>query len=312
VTCLSICGNSHTVEAHRMTAPWSTSSTSSQLQFDSTALSTVTATAGQVTGWLYWPITTTVQNWLSGAQPNYGLLMKRDTEPLGVGGIGSPSRTYAAENTLQPQLQVTYTSDAIDLQRPTTLHSNGAELHWSQFTGPSGAPFQQYAIYRSMTPNFTPSPATLLTTITDPTVTSYRDTTAAPGGAFSYAVLANTTKSNEVTVTLPADGRATKTVYSPAPSFMLRAALDDVGADDNFEQPWTKRVGEDRFEVCCIPFFAYDLALGDVVRADAASGYVIQAVEQRSRNGVVQVAVKRASLYRNVAGCSVFQLETGA
>src|SRR5262249_4536747 len=86
-TCPSVCGNNHTIEAHRMTAPWSTSATSSQLQFDSTVLSTVPVTAGQVVGWLYWPITTTVQNWLSGAQPNYGLLMKRDTEPLGVGGI---------------------------------------------------------------------------------------------------------------------------------------------------------------------------------------------------------------------------------
>jgi uncharacterized protein DUF4265 len=82
-------------------------------------------------------------------------------------------------------------------------------------------------------------------------------------------------------------------VRRPVPSFMLRAALDDVGGDGDFEQIWTKRVGDDRFEVCCIPFFAYDLALGDVVRADAASGYVIQAVERRSGNGVVRVAVKR-------------------
>lgn len=82
-------------------------------------------------------------------------------------------------------------------------------------------------------------------------------------------------------------------VRRPAPSFMLRAVLDDVGGSDNLEQLWTKRVGEDRFELCCIPFFAYDMALGDVVRADAATGYVIQAVEQRSGNGVVRVAVKR-------------------
>ena len=75
---------------------------------------------------------------------------------------------------------------------------------------------------------------------------------------------------------------------------MLRAAVDNVGGGDgNFEQLWTTRVGENRFELCCIPFFAYDLALGDVVRADAATGYVVQAVEQRSGNGVVRVAVKR-------------------
>lgn len=73
---------------------------------------------------------------------------------------------------------------------------------------------------------------------------------------------------------------------------MLRAALHDIEGEDNYEQLWTKRVGEDRFEVCCIPFFAYDLALGDIVRADARSGYVIQSVEMRSGNGVVRVAVK--------------------
>src|SRR5262249_43828386 len=152
-----------------------------------------------------------------GAKPNRGLLMKQATEPLSNSGIVPPSRTYAADSILQPKLQVTYTSDAIDLQQPSTLHSNGAELHWTQYTGPSGAPFQQYAIYRSMTANFTPSASTLLTTITDPTVTTYGDPRAAPGRGFPYAVVATSTKSNETTVTLPADGQATKTLQ-PGPS----------------------------------------------------------------------------------------------
>jgi hypothetical protein len=83
-------------------------------------------------------------------------------------------------------------------------------------------------------------------------------------------------------------------VRRPTPSFMLRAALDDIEGDGNFEQLWTKRLDEDRFEICCVPFFAYDLALGDVVRADADTGFVIQSVEKRSGNGVARVAVKRA------------------
>lgn len=41
------------------------------------------------------------------------------------------------------------------------------------------------------------------------------------------------------------------------------------------------RLGEDRFEVCCIPFFAYHLALGDVVCA----------VGERLRNPVRRAAV---------------------
>ena len=206
------CGFSHVFEAHRMTAAWSPSSTSSQLAFDSTTLSTVSVTDGQVVGWLYWPVTGMVQNWLSGAQPNDGLLLKQSAEPLGSGGVALPSSSYAATSSVQPELQVTYTSDAVTLEQPTTLHSNGAELNWTPYTGPSGAPFQQYAVYRSLTPRFTPSPSTLLTTITDPSVTSWTDTTAAPDATFTYAVVANSDKSNEVTVTLPADGQATKTL----------------------------------------------------------------------------------------------------
>jgi hypothetical protein len=80
-------------------------------------------------------------------------------------------------------------------------------------------------------------------------------------------------------------------VRRPVPSFMLRVALDDLGGE-NFEQLWTKQLGEDLFEVCCIPFFAYDLALGDVVRASAAEGQVLS-VERRSGNGVLRIAVKR-------------------
>jgi len=77
------------------------------------------------------------------------------------------------------------------------------------------------------------------------------------------------------------------------PSFMLRVRLDDVGGDDNFEQIWTKQLGDGLFEVCCILFFAYDLALGDVVRADPHGDCVIQSVERRSGHGVVRIAVKR-------------------
>lgn len=75
---------------------------------------------------------------------------------------------------------------------------------------------------------------------------------------------------------------------------ILLAASSFFARELDFEQLWTKRLDEDRFEVCCVPFFAYDLALGDVVRADADTGYVIQSVETRSGNGVARVAVKRA------------------
>jgi hypothetical protein len=74
---------------------------------------------------------------------------------------------------------------------------------------------------------------------------------------------------------------------------MLMAALEDVGEGENFEQLWTRRVADDLFELCCIPFFAYGMALGDVVRAEASSGYVVQEVLRRSGNGVARVAITR-------------------
>ncbi|MFT4297042.1 MAG: DUF4265 domain-containing protein [Micropruina sp.] len=80
-------------------------------------------------------------------------------------------------------------------------------------------------------------------------------------------------------------------VARPHPSYMLRVALDDVGPGENHEQLWTKQVGHDLYEICCIPFFADQLALGDVVRAD--SDYRIRSVVHRSRNGVVRIAIKR-------------------
>jgi len=42
------------------------------------------------------------------------------------------------------------------------------------------------------------------------------------------------------------------------------------------EQLWTRQIAGCQFEVCCIRFFAYDLALGDVVETD--DNYLVQRV----------------------------------
>jgi hypothetical protein len=94
-------------------------------------------------------------------------------------------------------------TDAVTLFPLETVHSNGADLRWSMYAGPSGAPFQKYEIHRSATPNFTPDGWTLLTSIRDPLITWYRDTTAAAGRTFYYKVVANTSPSNELAAVLP-------------------------------------------------------------------------------------------------------------
>ena len=46
---------------------------------------------------------------------------------------------------------------------------------------------------------------------------------------------------------------------------MIGAALREEGRT---EQLWARQVDETQFEICCIPFFLYDVALGDVVETD--------------------------------------------
>lgn len=37
---------------------------------------------------------------------------------------------------------------------------------------------------------------------------------------------------------------------------------------DGQEQLWAKQISDTKFSVCCIPFFVYNLALGDIVETD--------------------------------------------
>jgi len=204
-------GSTHVIEAHRMTNPWSSATQTQGLAFDPTALSTLTMTVDNNARWMSWDVTAAAKTWYAGTQPNYGVIFKHQTETLNSGGPAPVSHNYTADTTLLPKLDVTYNTDGVTLNQPTTLHSNGAELSWSQYTGSlSGAAFQRYEVHRSATKNFAPSAATLLTTINDVSQTAFRDTTAAPNGTFYYEVVANSSGSNQVQVALPADGQAVK------------------------------------------------------------------------------------------------------
>jgi RHS repeat-associated protein len=205
------CNVSHQIDAHRMTTAWSDTSQSSQIQFDPSTLSSFTLPANPSNTWMTWDVTQTAKDWLTQAQPNYGLLLMRSPDStLGVGGPAVPGSRYTGDPSVRPELSVTYTSDAVDLLPPDTLHSNGADLSWSRYSGPSGAPFQKYEVHRGASAGFTPTASNLIATITDVNQTTYRDTTAAPGKTLTYKIVANSSASNEETVSLPADGLATK------------------------------------------------------------------------------------------------------
>ena len=69
--------------------------------------------------------------------------------------------------------------------------------------------------------------------------------------------------------------------------FVIATAIDSANTDVTTEQLWARKIDEGRFELCCIPFFAYDIALGDVVETD--SQYMVQRVIRRSGRFVFRV-----------------------
>ena len=215
----AFCGGiSHTFNAHRITAAWTTASTGAQVTYDAaTAGSFILCGGGCTNTWMSWTLTQTVTDWLAGTTNN-GILIKRSDETLNKGGPAPAGKRYTADTTLRPKLEVTYTSDAVDLADPDTTHANGAELHWTKFVSQGGSVFTKYEVHRAAgTAAFTPTPTTLLTTITDPSVTSYTDTTAKPSADFTYRIVTNTAPSNPRTVSLPAAGQSKK-VLQPLPA----------------------------------------------------------------------------------------------
>ena len=81
-------------------------------------------------------------------------------------------------------------------------------------------------------------------------------------------------------------------VWRERANFIINAPLPEAG---RFEQLWTRQVGESQFEICCIPFFLYDLALGDTVETAPQGGrqYVLSRVLNRSGRYVFRVFFER-------------------
>jgi hypothetical protein len=80
-------------------------------------------------------------------------------------------------------------------------------------------------------------------------------------------------------------------VWRERSNFIINAELAEKDRPRRFEQLFAKQVGEDRFEICCIPFFVYDIALGDVVVTSPRGGrkYVVDKVVEPSGRYVFRV-----------------------
>lgn len=81
-------------------------------------------------------------------------------------------------------------------------------------------------------------------------------------------------------------------IWRERADFIINAPLSELG---RFEQLWVKRLDEDQFEVCCIPYFLYDIALGDTVETAPQGGrqYILSRVLNRSGRYVFRAFFER-------------------
>jgi hypothetical protein len=80
-------------------------------------------------------------------------------------------------------------------------------------------------------------------------------------------------------------------VWRERADFMIAAELRKADQPMRWEQLWARQVGDAEFEVCWIPLFLYDLALGDVVATVPVNDrrYVVQRVLRPSGRYVFRV-----------------------
>ncbi len=75
-------------------------------------------------------------------------------------------------------------------------------------------------------------------------------------------------------------------VWREKSNFIIAVHITELDITDlvEWEQIWARQISERLFEICCIPFFAYQLALGDQVETKSANGrkYVINRIVSAS------------------------------
>jgi hypothetical protein len=96
-------------------------------------------------------------------------------------------------------------------------------------------------------------------------------------GSVATAALGEMTMSDEVAV-------HEAPVWRDRANFIISANIRKEDLPRSWEQLWARQIDENRFEVCCIPFFSYDLALGDEVETGPEDGkrFVIQRLVKAS------------------------------
>lgn len=76
-------------------------------------------------------------------------------------------------------------------------------------------------------------------------------------------------------------------VWRERSNFILAARIEPDATGVSTEQLWGRQIDERHFELCCIPFFAYNLSLGDIVETDGE--YLVSEVCHASGRYVLRV-----------------------
>jgi hypothetical protein len=77
--------------------------------------------------------------------------------------------------------------------------------------------------------------------------------------------------------------------WGPRANFIIRADLSKYGMAGRLEQLWAFKIEETVFEICCIPFFTYGIALADKVECNHE--YTVQRVIEKGDHKTLRVAV---------------------
>jgi hypothetical protein len=79
-------------------------------------------------------------------------------------------------------------------------------------------------------------------------------------------------------------------------NFLIFADLSEFGLEGRWEQLWAQQLGGNEFMLCCIPYFAYGVALGDRLCTAPSRGkkYVLSKVVSRSGHRVLRLWLKHS------------------
>lgn len=88
-------------------------------------------------------------------------------------------------------------------------------------------------------------------------------------------------------------------VWRDRSNFIIAVSIEPGATGISTEQLWARRVDARHYQLCCIPFFAYDLALGDVVEVD--SNFLVNRVSSPSGRYVFRFYFHRTTNRRDEA-----------